>query len=306
MKNNQPIIEAINLHKFYDALPAVDGISFQVNKGECFGLLGPNGAGKTTTISMLYGMAPKTGGELRVFGEDVTSKSVAIKKRLGVCQQDDNLDPDLTVAENLHVFARYFSIPATTARKRTDELLSFMALEQKRDAKVQHLSGGLMRRLALARALINDPELLILDEPTTGLDPQSRQLLWQRVRELRERGITILLTTHYMDEAQQLCDRLIIVDSGKILVEGKPKELIREHVGTEVIDVDNPTDELHAYLHEVGLEHENMGHKMVIYSQDGSELYKKVSGELCTDACSLRQGTLEDVFLRLTGRDLRE
>lgn len=304
--NRPPIIEANNLHKFYGTFPAVDGISFRVEPGECFGLLGPNGAGKTTTISMLYGMTPKSAGELRVFGEDVSTQPVAIKKRLGVCQQEDNLDPDLSIEENLLVFARYFAIPSETARSRTEELLLFMSLDTRRHEKVQNLSGGLKRRLVLARALINEPELLILDEPTTGLDPQSRQLLWQRIRELKRKGITILLTTHYMDEAQQLCDRLIIVDGGKILVEGRPRELILEHVGHEVIEVDDPPATLAEFLRSEGIAYEDLGYRLVIYSSGGSSLYQQICSRFSGGVSSLRQGTLEDLFLRLTGRNLRD
>ncbi|MEJ2700450.1 MAG: ABC transporter ATP-binding protein, partial [Desulfuromonadales bacterium] len=225
----ESVIVADNLRKTFDGMAAVDGVSFSVRKGECFGILGPNGAGKTTTIRMIYGFSPKTSGRLKVFGLDIDHQLTEIKGRLGVCQQENNLDPDLSVRENLEVFAAYFDISRETARKRSRELLHFIALDHRKEAKIPQLSGGMMRRLVLARALINDPQLLILDEPTTGLDPQSRHQVWLRLEQLKAQGLSILLTTHYMDEAARLCDRLVIMDRGKILVEGKPGELVRKH-----------------------------------------------------------------------------
>ncbi len=300
------VIEAKGLTKRYGDLAAVDGISFTVERGTCFGILGPNGAGKTTTIRMAYGFSPVTSGELRVFGLDVTRELAAIKMRLGVCQQGNTLDPDLSVAENLLVYSRYYGMPRDVARRRAGELLEFIALEGRRDAPVAALSGGLVRRLMLARALINDPELLILDEPTTGLDPQSRHALWERLGELGRRGLTILLTTHYLEEAARLCARLVIMDHGRILVEGAPRELVREHVGSGVVEVPEPTPELRSFVRERGLRVDDLGHRLIVYTDDGEELYREITRRYSTGECLLRPATLEDVFLRLTGRDLRE
>ncbi len=219
---DRPVVWAEGLVKAFGDLRAVDGISFAVRRGECFGLLGPNGAGKTTTIRMIYGYSPVTCGRLEVFGLDVGGTRREVAARVGVCQQDDNLDPDLTVDENLLVFARYFDLPRAEAVRRAGELLDFVALAHRRGSPVTELSGGMMRRLVLARALLNEPDLLILDEPTTGLDPQARHQVWEQIEELRRSGLTVLLTTHYMDEAARLCDRLIIIDHGRILVEGSP------------------------------------------------------------------------------------
>ncbi|HEY5999191.1 MAG TPA: ATP-binding cassette domain-containing protein [bacterium] len=300
------VIEAAGLTKRYGDLAAVDGIDLRVERGECFGILGPNGAGKTTTIRMAYGFTPLTAGELRVFGLDVRRDLPAIKARLGVCQQGNTLDPDLTIAENLLVYSRYYGIPREAARRRADELLKFIALEARREAHVAALSGGLVRRLMLARALINDPELLILDEPTTGLDPQSRHALWDRLSELRRRGLTILLTTHYLEEAARLCTRLVIMDRGRILVEGAPRELVREHAGASVVEVTDPSPGLREFAAERGLRVDDLGHRLIVYAADGEELYREITKRFCDGECLLRPATLEDVFLRLTGRDLRE
>lgn len=300
------IVEAQGLNKTFGDLVAVDGISFHILPGECFGILGPNGAGKTTTIRMIYGFSPMTGGSLKVFGLDASREWRTIKSRIGVCQQENNLDPDLTVQQNLEVFARYFDIPRKEARQRTNRLLAFIALQHRKDAKVIELSGGMMRRLVLARALINDPELLILDEPTTGLDPQSRHQVWERLEELRSQGLSILLTTHYMDEASRLCDRLVIVDHGQILVEGRPMDLIRQHVGHNVIEVAEPSKELQDFVNAQRMEHEDLGHRLVIYDREGEKMFRTISNEYCNEGCILRMATLEDVFLKLTGRGLRE
>jgi lipooligosaccharide transport system ATP-binding protein len=300
------IIEAEDLRKKFGDVVAVDGVSFRVVPGECFGILGPNGAGKTSTIRMIYGFSPMTGGRLKVFGLDVPAELRAIKSRIGVCQQENTLDPDLTVQQNLEVFARYFDIPGDQAHEKARGLLHFIALDHRKNAKVNELSGGMMRRLVLARALINDPELLILDEPTTGLDPQSRHQVWERLDELRSKGLSILLTTHYMDEASRLCDRLIIMDHGRILVQGTPLELIREHVGHDVIEVAGPNDEMRTYVQSQGLEHEDLGHRLIVYGQEGDVLFRTLSSQYCREGCILRMATLEDVFLKLTGRELRE
>ncbi|MEW6616498.1 MAG: ATP-binding cassette domain-containing protein [Thermodesulfobacteriota bacterium] len=300
------IIEAEGLRKTFGDLIAVDGISFQVVQGECFGILGPNGAGKTSTIRMIYGFSPMTSGSLKVFGLDISKGLRQIKSRIGVCQQENNLDPELSVLENLKVYARYFNIPQNEAHKRAEELLKFMSLDHRGKAKVTELSGGMMRRLVLARSLINNPDILILDEPTTGLDPQSRHQVWERLEGLRSKGLTILLTTHYMDEASRLCDRLVIMDHGRILVLGKPFELIRKYVGQNVIEVNVLNKELQIFIQSQRLEYEDIGHRMIIYSGDSDNLFHKISDSYCKEGCILRMATLEDVFLKLTGRDLRE
>ncbi len=300
------IIEANGLYKTFDSFTAVNGVSFSVRPGECFGLLGPNGAGKTTTIRMLYGFTPRSGGDLTIFGLNCDDNWREIKARIGVCQQDNNLDPDLTIRQNLEIFAGYFNIPRQVVAERTAELLRFTSLEQRSNEHVRDLSGGMMRRLVLARALINNPELLILDEPTTGLDPQSRHQLWGRMEDLKQRGMTILLTTHYMDEAERLCDRLVIVDAGKILVEGIPRELIREHVGSDVIEIVAPCKDIRNLLNERQIKYEDLDHRLIVYSQEPDELYRHLLGEHCRDGCMLRPATLEDLFLRLTGRELRD
>jgi lipooligosaccharide transport system ATP-binding protein len=302
----QYIVEAQGVRKRFDDFVAVDGISFHVLPGECFGILGPNGAGKTSTIRMIYGFSPMTGGSLKVFGLDVSSGWRAIKSRIGVCQQENNLDPDLTVEQNLEVFARYFDIPKKQAHERARKLLEFIALDHRKDSTVTELSGGMMRRLVLARALINDPDLLILDEPTTGLDPQSRHQVWQRLEELRSKGLSILLTTHYMDEASRLCDRVVIMDRGGILVEGRPIDLIKRHVGQDVIEVAEPGDELRKYIQSRSVPYEDLGHRLIVYGQESNKLFHTISNQYCEEGCILRMATLEDVFLKLTGRGLRE
>jgi lipooligosaccharide transport system ATP-binding protein len=301
------VIEAAHLRKTFGELVAVDDLSFSVNAGECFGILGPNGAGKTSTIRMVYAFSPPSGGTLHVLGLDITRQARAVKSRIGVCQQENNIDPDLNVLQNLEVFARYFNIPAAEATRRSRELLRFMALDHRENARASDLSGGLIRRLVMARALLNRPELLILDEPTTGLDPQSRHQVWERLEELRADGLSILLTTHNMDEASRLCDRLIIVDRGRLLVEGKPAELVRRHVGRHVIEVADPAEGLTAFLRERGTVFENIGHRLIVDVEDGAALYREIEERFCDNGgCVMRMATLEDVFLRLTGRELRE
>jgi lipooligosaccharide transport system ATP-binding protein len=300
------IIEASGLRKSFNGLVAVDGISFDVRAGECFGLLGPNGAGKTSAIRMIYGFSPITEGTLLVFGMDIRTHWREIRSRIGVCQQENTLDPDLTVLENLLVFASYFRIPARQARSKSEELLSFFALERKSEAKVSELSGGLARRLTLARALINDPELIILDEPTTGLDPQSRHVLWDRLQTLRSRGVTLVLTTHYMEEAAQLCDRLLIMDHGRILVQGDPEGLIRSHVGESIVEVDKAGEDLMRFLSQESVPHELLGERVLIYDGGDTQLEERIRSDYCVSRCTFRRATLEDVFLRLTGRELRE
>ena len=231
-----PVIEAEALTKRFGNLTAVDGINFSVSDGEVFGFLGPNGAGKTTTMKMIQCTSPKTGGELRVLGMNVDTRPRDIKSQLGVLTQETNLDPDFTCRENLLIYSRYFDIPPHEARKRADELLTFVQLDEKRDVPIDKLSGGMKRRLLLARALINNPRLLILDEPTIGLDPQGRHLIWEKLKALQAAGNTIVLTTHYLDEAERLCNRLVIMDGGKILVEGRPQDLVSRFVGSDIVE----------------------------------------------------------------------
>lgn len=300
------ILEARNLRKTFGAFVAVEGVSFELRSGECLGLLGPNGAGKTSTIRMVYGFSPMTSGSLEIFGMDMQSHWRVIKYGIGVCQQENNLDPDLTVLQNLEVFASYFDISGKEARERARELLEFMGLDHRVDSKVTELSGGMMRRLVLARALLNRPELLILDEPTAGLDPQSRHQVWERLESLRSDGLSILMTTHYMDEAARLCDRLIIMDQGKILVQGSPPDLVREHVGRDVVEVKDPGDNLRNFVKEHGLRHEDLEHRLIIYGNEGDRLFERIVQPYCSENCVLRSSTLEDVFLVLTGRELRE
>ncbi|PKN37169.1 MAG: ABC transporter [Deltaproteobacteria bacterium HGW-Deltaproteobacteria-2] len=302
----QPVIAACNIKKSFGAFTAVDDISFSVDKGMCFGILGPNGAGKTSTIRMIYGFSPLTSGDIFVFGLDIKKLYRKIKARIGVCQQDNTLDPDLTVIQNFEVFARYFNIDRKTALERASSLLKFFALEQRRGARATELSGGMVRRLVIARALINQPDLLILDEPTTGLDPQSRHQVWERLENLKKQGMTILLTTHYMDEAERLCDNLVIMDHGKILAQGSPQSLISEYTGENIIEVAEPEDDLRTFSREKKVRQEDLGHRLIIYAENGHELYQEICGRFAHKSCILRSATLEDVFLKLTGRELRE
>jgi lipooligosaccharide transport system ATP-binding protein len=304
--SENPIVSVKNLRKTFGDLVAVDNISFTIFQGECFGILGPNGAGKTSTIRMIYGFSPMINGTLEVFGLDITQNTRSIKSRIGVCQQENNLDPDLTVQQNLEVFARYFNMPRQAARTQAQNLLKFIALDHRKDARAMELSGGMMRRLVLARALINQPELLILDEPTTGLDPQSRHQVWDRLEELQAKGLTILLTTHNMEEAARLCDRLIIMDHGRVLVEGRPIELVRQYVGHDIIEIVEPSQTLRAFAKSRNLQYEDLGHRLIISVDDGNALYHEISNDYCEGGCIMRTATLEDVFLKLTGRDLRD
>ncbi|MCX5849269.1 MAG: ATP-binding cassette domain-containing protein [Deltaproteobacteria bacterium] len=306
INNTQPIVAVRNLKKSFGDFVAVNDISFSVDKGICFGILGPNGAGKTSTIRMIYGFSPITVGDLFVFGLDIKTQSRIIKARIGVCQQENTLDPDLTVMQNFEVFARYFDLDKKNARERALSLLKFFALEQRQNARATELSGGMVRRLVIARALINQPELLILDEPTTGLDPQSRHQVWEKLESLKKKGITILLTTHYMEEASRLCDQLVIMDEGRILAQGSPQSLISEYTGNDIIEVAEPEDDLRAFSRASGERQEDLGHRLIIYAKDGHELYREICGRFSHKTCILRSATLEDVFLKLTGRELRE
>jgi lipooligosaccharide transport system ATP-binding protein len=283
----------------------VDKVSFTVEEGEMFGFLGPNGAGKTTTMKMIQCISPKTGGELSVFGMDVNTHQREIKRLLGIVPQENNLDPDFTVYENLLVYARYFDIPRAAAEKKIDELLNFVQLDEKKDTTIVQLSGGMKRRLILARALINDPRLLILDEPTVGLDPQARHLIWDRLKKLRSQGNTIVLTTHYLEEAAQLCDRLVIMDQGKILVEGKPAELVLQHVGTDIVEAENSPEAI-ACLDRLGAKYEILGETIQVYTDSLQKITNTLLEKCKLGQVTARKATLEDVFLKLTGRKLRD
>lgn len=302
------VIKAIGLYKDYSGFPAVKGIDFEVRKAECFGILGPNGAGKTTTMNMVQGRSPLSGGELTVFGMDISKNPRRIKARMGVVPQENNLDPDLSVIENLRVYARYFDIPKKPALRKAETLLEFISLLDKKNEKITNLSGGMKRRLIVARALVNDPELIILDEPTTGLDPQARHLIWQKLRGLKKTGRTLALTTHNMDEAAQLCDRLVIMDNGKILDEGSPRELLKRHVHGSVFEFTIGTEgtyDLLACLNTIDYKSETSGDTMFIYTDEAEAVLRQTS---CFTRVGFvhRQATLEDVFLKLTGRELRE
>lgn len=300
------LITARNIIKRFGSFTAVDGISFDVDKGEFFGLLGPNGAGKTSAIRMTYGFSPLTGGDMHLFGMDIRTKWRQIRSRLGICHQDNTLDPDLTVEQNLLIYARYFEMDKARAKARAEELLEFFALRNKRRSKVMQLSGGLARRLQLARALMPEPELIILDEPTTGLDPQSRHQVWDRLLALKKKGLTMLLTTHYMEEAESLCSRLLIMDRGRIVTQGRPRDLILEHAAESVIEVEGPGEDLKNYIRHENIKHDDLGEQMIIYTDSRGELENEVRNRFCMESCLFRAGNLEDVFLRLTGRGLRE
>ncbi|HUH78823.1 MAG TPA: ABC transporter ATP-binding protein [Methanoregula sp.] len=299
------IIEAAGLKKAYGSTVAVDGIRFSVKKGEIFGFLGPNGAGKTTTMKMITCVSPRSGGTLSVFGIDPETDPAGIKARLGVIPQETNLDPDYTCYGNLISYSRYFDIPRQVAEERAAALLDFVQLAEKRDVTVEKLSGGMKRRLILARALINNPDLLILDEPTIGLDPQARHLIWEKLRSLQAQGNTIVMTTHYLDEAARLCDRLVIMDNGKILVEGTPADLVRRHVGEEVVEVET-TDEVIACLDGMKIPYEHFGDMLQIATGSSREIARVLLERCQPKKVLTRPATLEDVFLKLTGRTLRE
>ncbi len=302
------IISARNLVKKYGQLTAVDGISFDIAEGECFGFLGPNGAGKTTTVKMIHCVSPVTAGTLTVNGLPARVENRALKKMTGVIPQEITLDIDLTVRENLMVFSKFFDIRRRDAAARIDELLRFVELEAKRDCRINELSTGMKRRLLIARALLNQPKIIIADEPTTGLDPQARHLIWQRLRQLRAQGVTLILTTQYMEEAQQLCDRIVVMYQGRILKEGVPGRLIEEEIGREVAEIRIPQEEderLIAALAGTSCGHERVGDTLFFYCRDGHELRHKLS-ELDLPNTVHRPATLEDVFLKLTGRSLIE
>ena len=307
-----PIVEAVGLRKRYDKHEVVCGVDFTVRPRECFGLLGPNGAGKTTTIRMLTCFSPVDAGTLKVFGLPVNPANArAIKSRLGLAPQDENLDPDLTVEMNLRIYASYFGIGGAEARARVAELLAFAELEDRARDRIPTLSGGMKRRLILARALINRPSLLVLDEPTTGLDPQARHLVWERLRDLKRSGVAMLLTTHYMEEAAQLCDRLVVMDHGRIIAEGTPQSLIERYVGHDVIEVatgDDPAARarVEAICRSLGGRVDVIGDHVILYLNGEGRDPRAALAALAGEPLVHRRATLEDVFLTLTGRDLRE
>ena len=301
-------ISARRLSKRFGDLVAVDGVDFDVEVGECFGLLGPNGAGKTTTVRMIHAFTPITAGDLVVLGLRVDQEPVTVKRRLGVVPQEENLDPDLTPWENLMVYARYFDIPRGEARRLAADLLEFVELTSRAASPLDELSGGMKRRLLIARALLNQPELLILDEPTTGLDPQARHLVWQRLRALKAQGVTQVLTTHYMEEAAQLCDRVALMYAGRILRQGRPADLIRAEVGEEVIEI-RGDEALHraviAALDGKSLRWERAGDTLYLYCRDGRALLPALS-TLKPAHLLHRPASLEDLFLKVAGRTLQE
>ena len=306
----QPVIVARDLVKRYGDFAAVDGLSFEVAPGESFGLLGPNGAGKSTTMRMIGAVSTRTEGELSILGLDPDRHGPDIRSQLGVVPQADNLDTELRVRENLLVYGRYFGLPRRLVAERADELLDFAQLADRGQAKVDALSGGMKRRLTIARGLINDPRIILLDEPTTGLDPQARHILWDRLFRLKEQGKTLVLTTHYMDEAEQLCDRLVVVDHGRIMAEGSPAELIRQYSSREVLELrfgSDRNEEVARALEGSGDRIEVLPDRILVYTADGEAELERISAAGLHPITSLvRRSSLEDVFLRLTGRTLIE
>ena len=301
----EPLIEARKLTKRYGEFVAVDGIEFTVARGATFGFLGPNGAGKSSTMRMIGAVSPASDGTLRVLGLDPDRDGPAIRQRLGVVPQEDNLDQELDVGENLQVYGRFFGLPRDEIRRRIDELLEFVQLSDRREARVDSLSGGMKRRLTIARALVNEPELMLLDEPTTGLDPQARHALWDRLYRLKQRGVTLVLTTHYMDEAEQLCDRLVIMDRAKIVAEGSPRELIERFVEREVVELRFGEGDAAPSLDGFAGHVEVLQDRVVIGTDDGDRVVDALHARgLHPETVLVRRATLEDVFLRLTGRRL--
>lgn len=305
-----PVISAHNLTKRYKDFVAVDGISLDVAPGESFGLLGPNGAGKSTTMRMIGAVSTRTSGDLRILDRDPNEHGPEIRSLLGVVPQDDTLDTELRVRENLIVYGRYFGIPRAVVARRADELLEFAQLTDRAKAKVDELSGGMKRRLTIARALVNEPRILLLDEPTTGLDPQARHILWDRLFRLKEQGTTLVLTTHYMDEAEQLSDRLVVVDHGSIMAEGSPAALIREYTSREVLELRFGSDrnaDAAKKLEGVGDRIETLADRVLVFTSDGEASLAQVKARGIQPVTELiRRSSLEDVFLRLTGRSLIE
>jgi lipooligosaccharide transport system ATP-binding protein len=306
--SDEPLIHARGLVKRFDGFTAVDGIDVDVRPGEAFGFLGPNGAGKSSTMRMIGCVSPPTDGVLRILGLDPRRDGPAIRARLGVCPQLDNLDTELTVRENLTTYARFFGINRKVARRRADELIEFVQLTERATSKVEPLSGGMKRRLTIARALVNEPEMVLLDEPTTGLDPQARHLVWERLFRLKQQGVTLVLTTHYMDEAEQLCDRLVVMDAGKIVAEGSPRALIERYSTREVVELRFNVESQDVFadkLTGVGERLEVLPDRVLLYVADGDDAVAEVQRRALSPASVLvRRSSLEDVFLHLTGRTL--
>jgi lipooligosaccharide transport system ATP-binding protein len=307
---DRPLIHARGLTKRFGDFTAVDGIDLDVERGEAFGFLGPNGAGKSSTMRMIGCVSPPTAGTLRVLGRDPASEGADIRGRLGVVPQEDSLDQELTVRDNLLIYGRYFDLPRKLIRERADELLEFVQLTERAGSRVEPLSGGLKRRLTIARSLINEPELLLLDEPTTGLDPQARHALWDRLYRLKQQGVSLVLTTHYMDEAEQLCDRLVVMDGGRIVAEGSPRSLIERHSTREVLELRFGPGEhevLAEKLADLADRSEVLPDRLLLYTDDGEAALVAVHDRgLRPESSLVRRSTLEDVFLRLTGRSLVE
>ena len=301
-----PIIQAERLVKRFGDTEVVSGIDICVNAGQCFGILGPNGAGKTTTIRMILGQSPINDGQLTIFGFKHPQDAPEIRNRCGVVPQLDNLDPDFTVSENLRIYARYFGMDKAQTNRRMAQLLEFVELKDKADTRIDNLSGGMKRRLSIARALINNPELLILDEPTTGLDPQVRHMIWARLRQLKKHGKTILLTTHYLEEAQRLCDTLVIMDQGRIIAQGSPKQLINEYVEPHVFEIRDPVKEIEGQINTlVNTSMEIIGDSTYVYTSEQVSVIELLQSQPELEYYH-RPGNLEDVFLKLTGRELRD
>jgi len=309
-KDSEVVIRAKNLTKKYKDFVAVDGIDFEVKRGESFGLLGPNGAGKSTTMKMISSVSQRTGGELTILGKEPNTHGPEIRAHLGVVPQKDLLDRELKAWENLFTYGRYFGLSRKFLKQKVEELLEFAQLTEKRNSKADDLSGGMQRRLAIARGLVNEPEILMLDEPTTGLDPQARHILWDRLFRLKEQGVTLVITTHYMDEAEQLCDRLIVMDKGKIMAEGSPAALIKQYSSKEVVEVRFGTDKNEKFapqLEELADRIEVLPDRILLYTEKGEELLTRIVDAGLHPVTSLvRRSSLEDVFLRLTGRTLVE
>ena len=306
----EPLISAQHLVKRFGSFTAVDGIDVDVRPGESFGFLGPNGAGKSSTMRMIGCVSPVTEGRLRIFGMDPATQGKQIRARIGVVPQADQLDEQLTVRDNLELYGRYFDLPRAECRRRAAELLEFVQLTDRADSKIEPLSGGMKRRVTIARSLINDPQLLLLDEPTTGLDPQARHVLWDRLYRLKQRGVTLVLTTHYMDEAEQLCDRLVVMDGGRIVAEGSPRSLIEQHSTREVLELRYPAgtnEERAPDVAGIGDRSEVLPDRVLVYADDGEAALARVHARGSRPESALvRRSSLEDVFLRLTGRSLIE
>lgn len=307
MVSSEVLIQAQGLTKKFGDFTAVDHTDFEVYKAECVGFLGPNGAGKTTTVRMIYCFLPLTEGELSVAGMNVSTQSREIKGLVGVAPQEDNLDPDFTVLKNLLVYARYFDLSKEEAARRATKQLQFFQLQEKQNVQIVELSTGMKRRLIVARALLNEPQILLLDEPTTGLDPQARHLVWNEIRTLRKNGVTIIITTHYMDEAAELCDRIFIMDNGKIIEKGKPSELVKKHVGDDVLEFDMDemlVDLLKAELPDAVFE--TFGERVHVFTSQAHGVFERFLEKHPATNVTIRNANLEDVFLKLTGRKLKE